>query len=407
MRISFVSFPSGVVALCLLAALSLVGPSLAGQPQAGRPYAYLCPAAMSNLAERLQREGGEVLELREDIDLDVTVYDIEQVVRDADDGGRGGVTFETRSEQQSKRFEAGTMLVKAGREPNETVRRFLEPDGRKGRRTQRLLGRPTAGQVYPVYQLGAYVPLTLGQARPLEHKREFDKPITFETVYGPQKRANFNGSPVGGLTWLSDGEHYLQRRDGKLYKVHAVSGRSTLFVDPNALAAGLRRLPAMRPKDIEAISKQTWLTMSPDHSAVLIDYEDDLYYCTLDGSMAVRLTSTPGREEESTFDPQGRFVAFVKEGNLYVGGRRDTDRTSPDHRRRRPDSKTAWRIGSISKRCSIAGGRCSGGVRIPPRSPSCGRMTRRFPSSRSPTTPRGATGWSRPVIRARASRTRR
>lgn len=318
MRISFVSFPSGVVALCLLAALSLVGPSLAGQPQAGRPYAYLFPAAMSNLAERLQREGVEVLELREDIDLDVTVYDIEQVVRDADDGGRGGVTFETRSEQQSKRFEAGTMLVKAGREPNETVRRFLEPDGRKGRRTQRLLGRPTAGQAYPVYQLGAYVPLTLGQARPLEHKREFDKPITFETVYGPQKRANFNGSPVGGLTWLSDGEHYLQRRDGKLYKVHAVSGRSTLFVDPNALAAGLRRLPAMRPKDIEAISKQTWLTMSPDHSAVLIDYEDDLYYCTLDGSMAVRLTSTPGREEESTFDPQGRFVAFVKEGNLYV-----------------------------------------------------------------------------------------
>jgi dipeptidyl aminopeptidase/acylaminoacyl peptidase len=74
----------------------------------------------------------------------------------------------------------------------------------------------------------------------------------------------------------------------------------------------------MRPKDVESISRRTWLHLSPDKSAILIDYEADLYYCTRDGATAVRLTATPGREELSTFDPQGRFVAFVRDGNLYV-----------------------------------------------------------------------------------------
>ncbi|MEN6337301.1 MAG: DPP IV N-terminal domain-containing protein [Phycisphaerales bacterium] len=297
----------------------LAGQGFAEEPQQKKPYAYLFPAAMNDLVERLQREGVRVLELREDIDLDVTVYAIEGVTRDSNDTeNRGGVTLQTRLQRQAKRFAAGTILVKAPKEPNDIIRRFLEPDGRKGRRTQRLLGRPTEGQAYPVFKLDAYAPVTAGPVKPLDEKRQFDKPITFETVYGPEKRVSFSGSPVGGLRWLPDGEHYLQTRDGRLYKVHAATGRSTLFLDPNALAAGLGRLPTMRPKDVEAISKRTWFQMSPDCNAVLIDYENDLYYCTRDGATAVRLTSTPAREELGAFDPQGRFVAFVRDGNLYV-----------------------------------------------------------------------------------------
>ena len=92
------------------------------------------------------------------------------------------------------------------------------------------------------------MPITHGPVRPLPGTRESDKPITFETVYGPEHKVDFGGSPVSGLTWLEDGEHYLQARDGRLYKVHAASGRSVLFVDPNKLAEGLKRLPAMRKK---------------------------------------------------------------------------------------------------------------------------------------------------------------
>ncbi|HXK37116.1 MAG TPA: DPP IV N-terminal domain-containing protein, partial [Candidatus Paceibacterota bacterium] len=132
------------------------------------------------------------------------------------------------------------------------------------------------------------------------------------------KKVSFGGSPVSGLTWLKDGEHYLQVRDGRLYKVHAASGQSSLFVDPNKLAEGLRTLPAIRAKDVQALSRRTSLQMSPDRSAVLIDYEDDLYYAAIDGTRAFRLTSSPGREKYGTFDPEGKFVAFVRDHDLYV-----------------------------------------------------------------------------------------
>jgi len=314
MRNSCVSLWLGFVIVFCPASVSVAEPS-----HKNKPYAYLFPAKMSELVECLQHEGVEVLEFREDIDLEVIVHRIEGVIRDANEAQRrAGITFQTREDRQTRRFEAGTILVKTPGEPNETIQRLLAPEGRKGRRTQRLLGQPVVGQAYPVFSLDAYVPLTLGPVKPLEEKREFGKPITFETVHGPLKTVSFNGSPVSGLTWLSDGEHYLQRRDGRLYQVHAVSGRSTLFVDPNVLAAALNQIPAMRPADVESIARQAWFHMSPDRNAVLIDYENDLYYCTRDGTMAVRLTSTPGHEELSTFDPAGRFVAFVREGNLYV-----------------------------------------------------------------------------------------
>ena len=39
-----------------------------------QPYAYLFPETLGKLTEHLQREGVEVNELREDIELDVEVY---------------------------------------------------------------------------------------------------------------------------------------------------------------------------------------------------------------------------------------------------------------------------------------------------------------------------------------------
>lgn len=284
-----------------------------------KPYAYLFPAALGNLTEHLQNRQIEVHELGEDIDLDVTFFTIERIQRREETASRqGSFRFQTRSERQVRRFEAGTVLVKTGQKLDGEVRRLLDPAGRKRSRIWRLLGRPGEGAPYPVFQLNAYVPVTHGRVRPPARGRGPDKPITFETVYGPKDRASFHGSPVSGLTWLGDGEHYLQARDGRLYKVHASSGRSTPYFDPNALSAGLRRLPAMRPKDAESISRRTRWDMSPDRGAVLLDYEDDLYYLAINGQTAVRLTSSPGPERHATFDPQGRFVAFVREGNLYV-----------------------------------------------------------------------------------------
>ncbi len=314
----------GVLLLCAWCA-----PLSAGRSR-NRPYAYLFPAELHTLTERLQRIGVQVNELREDIELEVEVHRIAWRGRPAlaraegvPPSNRGQDARDTQGQdalatKETRRFEAGTILVKTKQELGRRVVRLLDPGTARGPRLRKLLPKLRQGDQSPIVKLNSYVPITLGPVRPLPEKRKSDQPIAFETVYGPKHKVDFGGSPVSGLTWLQDGEHYLQSRDGKLYKVHAASGRSTLFIDPDKLTEGLMRLPTMTKKEAKSLSKRTSFPMSPDHTAVLLDYENDLYYATMDGTTAVRLTSSPGREKYATFDPRGRFVAFVRDSNLYV-----------------------------------------------------------------------------------------
>ena len=311
-----------------------------GRALSQSPYAYLFPATFTKLTEHLQRQDIEVCELREDVDLDVEVYLIEKIVRAKKQpprpaptrvGRRGGgqrqsTRLKTRPVPESRRFYAGTILIKNQQKLEDKAGKILDPNSKKPPEIWQLLGQLKKGDYYPIVRLNSYLPITHGGVKPLPEKRQFNKPITFETVYGPENKVNFGGSPVSGLTWLQDGEHYLQVRENRLYKVHAVSGRSTPFFDPNQLCNGLKALPTISEKTAQSLSRQTQFEgsreagsqMNPERSAVLIDYENDLYYCTLNGGFAVRLTSSPGKEKYSTFSPSGKFVTFVREKNLYA-----------------------------------------------------------------------------------------
>ena len=284
-----------------------------------QPYGYLFPAKFKKLTRNLQRQDIEVSELREDIELEVEVHRIDRIVRDKK-RPRKERSFKLNTEfrQETKRFKAGTIIVKTEQKLSNKIKELLAPAAKKKVIMLRLLRRPKAGEDYPIFILKSCVPITHGDVCPLKEKRRFDKPITFETIYDPNDKVNFGGSPVSGLTWLEDGEHYLQVRDKRLYKVHAESGRSVLFFEPNELAEGLSGLPTIDEKTAGSISKRTRHKMNPNRTAVLIDHENDLYYCTLDGKTAVRLTSTPEQEELSSFAPNGKFVAFVRDKNLYV-----------------------------------------------------------------------------------------
>ena len=47
-----------------------------------------------------------------------------------------------------------------------------------------------------------------------------NKRITVDAVLeGGRRGVDFSGNPVAGLTWLEDGEHFLQVKDNKLFKV--------------------------------------------------------------------------------------------------------------------------------------------------------------------------------------------
>lgn len=137
-------------------ALSQPGQAAAAEGTAGgnRPYAYLFPAELRGLTAYLQKSEVEICELREDIELDVNVYHIEQVTYEQSRHVRGRIaTLKTRPEKQTRRVQA-------------------------------VLPPLQESRAYPIMTLDSYVPVTQGPVRPLSETRRVNRPITFDTIYG-------------------------------------------------------------------------------------------------------------------------------------------------------------------------------------------------------------------------------
>jgi dipeptidyl aminopeptidase/acylaminoacyl peptidase len=285
-----------------------------------RPYAYLVPASYAKAVEALQRHGIALEELREDIELDVEAYRIDKIARAAEAYQKHNpVTVQARPRAEGRRVPAGTVLVKTA-QPLGTLAAFLlEPQAEDGLCTWNFFDAGLKeGEDFPVLRLPGREPITVGKVRPLPEDRQFNRPITFEALSGFGQRINFTGNPISGLTWLADGEHFLQVKAGQLRKVHALTGRSEPFHDAARLAKGLARLPALGKDAAEIMANSASFTMNPRRTGSLFQHGNDLYFCNFDGTDAVRLTRTPGREELASFSPDGKFVAFVRGHNLYV-----------------------------------------------------------------------------------------
>jgi len=152
------------------------------------------------------------------------------------------------------------------------------------------------------------------------------KLLTLDELYDPEKGAQWE-SALPKIRWLADGKHYLQiRTDRKAKtsewsKVEVSSARSQAFFDVAKMEAVLAKIPGTSAEEARRLASRESYTLSPQENTVLFDVADDLYVYPLGSDRATRLTSTPGAEREASFSPDGRYVAFVREGNLFVADR--------------------------------------------------------------------------------------
>ena len=80
------------------------------------------------------------------------------------------------------------------------------------------------------------------------------------------------------LVWLDDGEHFLQRKDGRLHKVEALTGRSQPFLDADKLARALAALPTIDKRRPRALARSQRLAFEPAaHRGICSTHENDLY----------------------------------------------------------------------------------------------------------------------------------
>ena len=310
-----------------------------------RPEGYLIPETCRTAVDILLRHGIAVQQLREDIELDVELYSIRELSRGEQPYENHTLaTLETEARAVAQRFPAGTYFVRTDQPLGTLAMLLLEPQSPDGLATWNCLGSElTAGQDFPIARLPRWAPvLTAPKSAPEDSPRE-KKPLNYEAVFG-NRPVDLSGNPTSGLRWLEDGEHFLQFKEGQLWKVHAATGRSVVFYEKAAVQRALETIEGLDARAAERLADQVRQGFDPQVKAAVLEHQNDLYYVTLNGERALRLTDSPAREELATFSPDGQRVAFVRQNDLHVvdvrsgKGRQLTEGGSETLRR----GKTDW-----------------------------------------------------------------
>ncbi|MBI1900444.1 MAG: DPP IV N-terminal domain-containing protein [Planctomycetia bacterium] len=265
-----------------------------------RPFAYLVPCERTDVIHELWALGVPLRVLREDIQLDVEVWR-----REKSPGDGLSANYEKRW------FPPGTAVVPATGERGPADAAEIVEDW-----VARSIGDDRAGEL-PLVRLwdDAWL-LTAPMPPPVRTGPR--KRVTEDVAQG-RSGVNFSGSPLLSVRWLDDGERYLAVKNGRLCKVHAETGRSVPFYSVDALTAALGKvIPDIKPEGARGLASRTSLDFNPQLTGALFEHQGDLYFATLDGKTAHRLTNSPEREELAEFSPDGQRVAFVRNYDLYV-----------------------------------------------------------------------------------------
>jgi dipeptidyl-peptidase-4 len=145
--------------------------------------------------------------------------------------------------------------------------------------------------------------------------------LTVDAIYHPERRVAFGGVPAPDITWIDDATYLVPRRAARgieWAKVTADTGAATPLFDAAQMETALAALPGVSREEAGRLARSSELAFNSSHTGVLLTIADDLYFYDLAVRRAARLTTAAGVEEEATFSPDGRAVAFVRAHNLFV-----------------------------------------------------------------------------------------
>jgi len=148
------------------------------------------------------------------------------------------------------------------------------------------------------------------------------KALTLDALYDPKTMTRFGGAVQRGFDWIDDTTFVWPRRDAEGTLVEwrvfdVATGKERPLFDAKKLQRALEDA-GLTSEAAKETSKASSLTFDAKKTAIVLDAADDLYLYSFAKNTAMRLTSTPGEEEEATFSPDGQKVAFVRANDLYV-----------------------------------------------------------------------------------------
>ncbi|HUR29067.1 MAG TPA: DPP IV N-terminal domain-containing protein, partial [Planctomycetota bacterium] len=122
--------------------------------------------------------------------------------------------------------------------------------------------------------------------------------------------------------WRGPGhEYFATEGDGeaaKLVVVDAAKGTSRPFHEIGRMENALASIPGIDAARARSLANRTSFELSKNQDTALFNEDRDLFVYHFDTGRAVRLTNDDAEEVGEVLSPDGKWISFVRESNLYA-----------------------------------------------------------------------------------------
>jgi dipeptidyl-peptidase-4 len=158
--------------------------------------------------------------------------------------------------------------------------------------------------------------LTFGNLFAQQHYRK----LTMSRLYDPNQ-PSLSGQLPSRISWSQDGKYfYFLETDKKAKKLlywryNLRKKKREIFLNFQEIKKHMKKL--FSPEEIEKFNMQNFI-LSKDKKQMIFSYHGDLYYYNIEKKLFKRLTASYGKEKLPEFSPNGKYISYVRDNNLFV-----------------------------------------------------------------------------------------
>lgn len=143
--------------------------------------------------------------------------------------------------------------------------------------------------------------------------------VTIDDIFSPDAkvRVAFAGSPTR-FVWAADGRAFKQMEGDQLKRVDALTGEAKPFYDMLRFVNALAAQAGIGSRDGYRMANSLALKFNASETGILVNHNNDLWHYNIAAGMLRRLTNNTDEEFEGDYSPDGKWVSFVRNNDLYV-----------------------------------------------------------------------------------------